>query len=192
MSEPLSLPQVPKLPLMHGLNETELRQLTEVLVSRRFKAGEWIFEQGQSSQALWILLEGRCEVIKCYHYQPKESVVLAELEPNSYFGEMSFFSPAPHSASVRAKTDVNLLYLSRGEYDAMIREGVSAAYKLAYNVLQGMAQRLRHTDEWLTRLATHHDGAGAGDSTGATNAVGKAQQPEWLTFRDKLFKGWNL
>ncbi len=68
---------------------------------------------------------------------------------------MSFFSPATHSASVRAKTDVQLLRLARADYDDLIRDGVSAGYKVAYNVLQSMADRLRRMDDWVARLAAH-------------------------------------
>jgi CRP-like cAMP-binding protein len=179
------IPALPTLSLFQGLNETECHQLTEILEVRGFSAGQLVFEQGQISQALWVLLEGTCEVITYYDHKPKESVVLAELQTNSYFGEMSFFSPAPHSASVRAKSDVKLLRLSRSEYDDLIRDGVSAAYKVAYNVLRGMAGRLRHMDEWVARLV-------ADQEPNAAPGTKPAQQAEWLVFRDKLFNGWNL
>ena len=80
-------------------------------------------------------------------------MVLAELEPYSLFGEMSFFSPAPHSANVVAKTPVKLLSIARSDYDDLIRDGVSAAYKLAYNVVESVADRLRRMDEWIAELA---------------------------------------
>ena len=180
------IPALPTLALFRDMNDTECHQLTEILEVREFSAGQLVFEQGQTSQALWVLIEGTCEVIKHYDHKPKETVVLAELQTNNYFGEMSFFSPAPHSASVRAKTDVRLLRLDRAEYDNLIREGVTAAYKMSYNVLRGMSGKLRHMDEWVARLVADHE------VNGTPAAKPAAGQTEWLVFRDKLFKGWNL
>jgi CRP/FNR family transcriptional regulator, cyclic AMP receptor protein len=138
-----------------------------------------VLEQGKSSQNLWILLDGKCEVVK--DSVQDGSLVLAQLEPFNLFGEMSFFSPAPHSANVLAKTKVRLLCISRTDYDDLIHEGVGAAYKLAYNVLENVAKRLRRMDEWVAELTAHNE-----------HPAMEEKRPEWRQFRDKLFDGWNL
>jgi CRP/FNR family transcriptional regulator, cyclic AMP receptor protein len=166
------------IPLFRNFNETERRQLSDIAQLRHFAPGELVFRQGETSQSLWIVLEGKCEVVKYPDDSRHDSVVLAVLESGSHFGEMSFFSPAPHSASVRAQTAGTLLRIDRRDYDDLIRQGVSAAYKLAYNTVQGLADRLRRMDEWVAELASH-------------NPPGE-RVPEWSSFRDKLFSGWNL
>jgi CRP/FNR family cyclic AMP-dependent transcriptional regulator len=153
-----------------------------VTQQRTFAPGEKVIEQGKRSQYLWILLEGRCEVVKESHHDG--AVVLAVLEPFSLFGEMSFFSPAPHSANVVAKTPVKLLSIARPDYDDLIEDGVGAAYKLAYNVVETVAGKLRRMDEWITELSANHE---------APPMAGKQEKlPEWREFRNKLFDGWNL
>ena len=169
-----------RIPAFRGLNESECHQLVDVAQSKTFAPGERVIEQGQSSQSLWILLEGQCEVVK--NSQHDGAVVLAELEPFSLFGEMSFFSPAPHSANVVAKTPVKLLSIARADYDDLIRDGVTAAYKLAYNVVESVAGRLRRMDDWVTELLTNHENQ---DSD-------KKPQREWGQFRRKMFETWNL
>lgn len=169
-----------KIPIFRGLNETECRQLADIARTQDFAPGELVVRQGKSSQNLWVVHEGKCEVVKHKGESPaaRDSLVLAVLEPYSHFGEMSFFSPAPHSASVRAQTSVKLLKIARGDYDDLIDEGIWAAYKLAYNVLESMADRLRRMDEWVSELSSHNPP--------------DHKVPEWSTFRDKLFTGWNL
>ena len=92
------------IPLFTGLNESECRQVAEVIQLHSFAAGEPVIRQGESSRNLWVLLEGNCHV--CKHLLPddpdSESVLLATIGPYQHFGEMSFFHPAPHSADVRA------------------------------------------------------------------------------------------
>jgi CRP-like cAMP-binding protein len=167
-----------RIPLFRNFNETERRQLSDIAQIKHFAPGELVVRQGKASQLLWVVLEGKCEVVKYPDESPHGGVILAVLEPYSHFGEMSFFSPAPHSASVRAQTAVRALCLDRRDYDDLIRQGIWAAYKLAYNTVQSMADRLRRMDEWVAELASHNP---PGDRV-----------PEWSSFRDKLFNGWNL
>jgi CRP/FNR family transcriptional regulator, cyclic AMP receptor protein len=175
----LPLETLQQIPAFRHFNETECRQLMDIAQAKTFAPGERVLQQGKSSQNLWILLDGKCEVVKDSTLDGP--VVLAQLEPFNLFGEMSFFSPAPHSANVVAKTPVRLLCIPRGDYDDLIREGVGAAYKLAYNVVENVARRLRRMDEWVAELKTR----------GEQQALGE-KLPEWRRFRDKLFDGWNL
>ena len=122
-----------------------------------------IIRQGEKSRHLWVVAEGKCEVAKHVEIPvgadgkqvSAETVVLAVLEPFSQFGEMSFFHPAPHSADVRAASDVKLFCISYGDYKDLIDEGVWAAYKLAHNAVDSLAQRLRRMDDWIAELLAH-------------------------------------
>jgi CRP-like cAMP-binding protein len=177
MAERQALELCRQIPAFRRLNEGECRQLLGIAQQRSFAPGDKVLEQGQRSQFLWILLDGQCEVVKAsVHNGP---VVLAELEPFQIFGEMSFFSPAPHSASVVAKTPVRLLAIARSDYDDLITEGSEAAYKLAYNVVESLAHRLRRMDDRIAELDGHEQEI-------------TSPQPEWSRFREKLFGDWNL
>ncbi|MCC7084916.1 MAG: cyclic nucleotide-binding domain-containing protein [Pirellulales bacterium] len=171
------------IPLFRGLNESELHQIIEVVQARQFATGELIIRQGAESRDLWVVLEGQCEVARRLHPDllqatDGESLVLATLAPHAHFGEMSFFHPAPHSADVRARGAIKLLQIAHADYADMIEEGIWAAFKVAYNVVQGMAERLRRMDDWVAELATNPSAA--------------SNVPEWSRFRNKMFNGWSL
>ena len=171
-----------RIPLLHNLNESEFRQIADVIRVRTFNPGDYIIRQGDTSRDLWIVLEGQCEVVR--RLTPEnptgegESLSLAKLEPYHHFGEMSFFHPAPHTADVRARSPLKLIQLTHSDYADMIQEGIWAAFKLAYNVVQQLAERLRRMDEWVAELANNPQAA--------------ANVPEWSRFRNKLFDGWTL
>jgi CRP/FNR family cyclic AMP-dependent transcriptional regulator len=174
----LKLPE--NIPALRGLDADERKQVIEIADERSFAPGQKVIEQGQSSQHLWIVLEGKCEVVR--DSTSDGPVHLAEMEPHQLFGEVSFFSPAPHSADVVARTPVRLLCIPRAKYEKLLHEGVGAAYKLAYNVLESASGRLRRMNEWLVELASQH----------RAESNGEPISPEWHEFREKLFKDWNL
>jgi CRP-like cAMP-binding protein len=166
--------------LFRGLDEAERRLIAGAATLRQFAAGELVLCEGKTSRDLWVLLEGRCAVLRSADGDCTSSkqFVLAELEPYQQFGEMSFFQPAVHSASVRAETKVRLLRLARADFDRLLDEGAAVAYKLAYNVVESLAERLRQMDDRVVELSRA--------------AVAAQAVPEWRIFRDKLLSDWNL
>ena len=177
----LPLETLKNIPLFEGFSDEECRQMQRATRVVEAQPGEVILHQGQCSRNLWILLEGRCEVFnepQSDGSATRRPVLLAELEPYNQFGEMSFYRSAPHSASVRAKTPVRLLRIERGDYERLVSRGSAAAYKLACNAVESLAERLERMDDWVAQLV--HDSSNA-------PRVG-----EWENFRKKLFNGWNL
>ena len=168
-----------KIPLFRGFSPAEWERLLDIVEVSEFSPGEVILAQGERSQRLCILLEGSCEVFHTLAGEnSSEPTTLATLEPFANFGEMSFFHPAPHSASVRAKTAVKLLAIERSKYDALCKKQASAACKLALNTVESLAERLRRMDDWVDELVHR----------------GQANQriPEWNRLRATLFDGWKL
>jgi CRP/FNR family transcriptional regulator, cyclic AMP receptor protein len=178
----LSLETLRRIPLLSNLNESEMHQIADVVRVRDFAPCEYVIRQGDQSRDLWIVLEGDCEVVRrlkpAEDGKEQEALILARLEPLAHFGEMSFFHPAPHSADVRARSALKLLQITHADYADMIQEGINAAFKLAYNVVQQLAERLRRMDEWVAELAN--------------NPAAAANVPEWSRFRNKVFDGWAL
>lgn len=168
----ISTDRLNQIPLFAGIEEEHLARLAPLLSVVRFEAGDEILAQGANGQNLWVLLDGKCRVV-ARAVDDCESVELADLEPPAHFGEMSFFDDAPHSASVRAATSVELLRLRREDFDRLIESGDSAACRLAMNVLGEMADRLRRMDQWVTELVCkQHD---------------RRRTSEWAKFRQALF-----
>jgi len=160
------------IPLFSGIDPEQLEHLASILSIVRYEAGDEVLAQGANGRNLWVLLDGKCRVI-ARAPNDCETVVLAELEPPAHFGEMSFFHNATHSASVRAETAIELLRLQRKDFDRFIDSGDLAAYRLALNVLDEMADRLRRMDQWVTELVC--------------NQQDRRQVSEWSRFRQTLF-----
>src|ERR1700733_9928220 len=68
-------------------------------IRRDVSAGTLIIHEGGTSGHLYVLIEGRLEVVK------GTTVVASIAEPGAVVGEMSVLLEQPHTATVRAASD---------------------------------------------------------------------------------------
>lgn len=170
--------QLAVVPIFEGFSAKELLQMARVATVEEFSSGEVVLHQGRNSRNLWVVLEGKCQVVKMTGSRPPYPVDLAELVAGDHFGEMSFFHAAPHSASVQALDRAKLLRIDREDFDALVEEGSLAAYRLLLNSVEELADRLRRMDDWVTELLC------------GTRADRKTRR-EWTQFRETLFTRWS-
>ncbi len=147
MSMLSNLELIRRVPLFSMLTPSQAESVAEAVIKRRFKRGELIVEQGKKSNALFIILTGRSRVLTT-DTRGRE-VILANLSPGDYIGEMSLIDNEPHSASVRAEIQTDVLMLGRVEFARCLPENTS----MAYAVMKGLVQRLRHADRKIESLA---------------------------------------
>jgi CRP/FNR family transcriptional regulator, cyclic AMP receptor protein len=147
MSMLSNLELIRRVPLFSMLTPSQAESVSEAVIKRRFKRGELIVEQGKKSNALFIILTGRARVLTS-DARGRE-VILANLAPGDYIGEMSLIDNEPHSATVRAEVQTDVLMLGRVEFARCLPENTS----MAYAVMKGLVQRLRHADRKIESLA---------------------------------------
>ena len=142
-----SLDLIRRVPRFSMLTEAQATAVADAVIKRRFKRGEVIVEQGKKTNALFILLNGRARVITAD--SRGREVILATLQPGDHIGEMSLIDNEPHSATVRAEVQTDVLMLGRVEFARCLPENTS----MAYAVMRGLVQRLRHADRKIESLA---------------------------------------
>ena len=76
-------------------------------------------------------------------------VILATLGPGDYIGEMSIIDNEPHSATVRAEVQTDVLLLGRTEFARCLSENTS----MSLVVMRGLVKRLRQADRKIESLA---------------------------------------
>ena len=142
-----SLDLIRRVPLFSMLTDAQAVTVADGVVKRRFKRGEMIVEQGKKTNALFFLLNGRARVVSTD--SRGREVILATLQPGDHIGEMSLIDNEPHSATVRAEVQTDVLMLGRNEFARCLPENSS----MAYAVMRGLVQRLRHADRKIESLA---------------------------------------
>ncbi|MDH3459454.1 MAG: Crp/Fnr family transcriptional regulator [Burkholderiaceae bacterium] len=136
-----------RVPLFSMLTDDQAQSIANNVVKRRFRRGELVVEQGKKSNALFILLTGRARVLTA-DTRGRE-VILAVMAPGDYVGEMSLIDSEPHSATVRAELQTDMLVLGRAEFLRCMPD----ISNLSYAIMHGLVKRLRGADRQIESLA---------------------------------------
>src|SRR6267378_1691144 len=117
-------------------------------IQRSVSAGTLILHEGGTTGHLYVLIEGRLEVIK------GDTVVASVSEPGAVVGEMSVLLDRPHTATVRAASDSTIYEF--GDAAAFLRDQPAVALLIA----QLLAQRLNVATTYLADLMHQYAGHG--------------------------------
>jgi CRP-like cAMP-binding protein len=118
--------------LFSALPGEDLAQIALVTEELHREAGQVIIREGETGTSLYLLVDGRVEVVK--GERP-----VAELSEREVFGEMALLDPGPRSATVRALTDVTLLGLKGEDFSDIMAE----RSEIARGIIQVLTRRLR-------------------------------------------------
>ena len=118
-------------------------------IQQRVAAGALVIHEGQTTGHLYVLIEGRLEVVK------GDTVVAVITEPGAVLGEMSVLLDQPHTATVRAASDSTVYEI--GDAASFLREQPAVALLIA----RLLAQRLNVATTYLADIM--HQYAGHGD-----------------------------
>jgi CRP/FNR family transcriptional regulator, cyclic AMP receptor protein len=171
-----TVPELEPCPLLRNLDTSQLADVFELVEAEQFHAGEEILEQGKVFQAIWMIVSGECEVVRsCGHNRTRQ---LAVLDAGGVFGEMSFFQKAPHSANVRALTDVDTVRISPEAFLSLKQCNLAAAYGITANLVHLLSDRLRRMDTWTCDLVEQTED--------------DRRHDEWQEFQSKLYTDWTF
>jgi MFS family permease len=112
-----------------------LESLAHHLVPVRLDPGREVFRQGELGDRFYIVADGDVEIVA-------DGRVVAVTGPGGYFGEISLLRDVPRTATVRAKTEVELRALERDEFISAVT-GHAASAETADSVVATRMSSLR-------------------------------------------------
>ena len=136
-----------RVPLFSGLTPQQADIIARAVSRQNLNRGDNMVCQGEKSDTLFIILSGRAHVISGNDVIGE--VIIETLKHGDHFGEMSLIDNAPHSATVRADSDLIALALGRADFSRCLPESNS----MAYTVLKSLVKRLRCANLSIESLA---------------------------------------
>ena len=134
-----------RVPVFSTLSAEELAQVAEVVVPRRFEAGEVVFKEGDEGTTCYIVRSGQARAIR--GHPDGRSITLAHFAPGDIFGEMAMFDGERRSATVETTEATEAIAILSTDMHRLLREHPDISVKL----MSALGQRLRETNERLAR-----------------------------------------
>lgn len=128
-----------------SLGEDDLRALSAVSTFGFYPMHTDIVREGERGTTMYILASGMAEII--VHADDGHEILVDTIQPNTYFGEMSFFGESTRMATIRTKTDCETLELEQSAFMAVAQ----AKPALLQNLLNQIIGHLRRNDRAIIR-----------------------------------------
>ena len=125
--------------LFRGLDPSLLRTFDRDSNWIRLPGGETLIRQGDAAEELYVVMQGRLEVVVERDGGTEE--VVEQIGQGACVGEMALLVDEPRSATVRALRDSELVRLSRSDFYRLLEEHPRAAVELS----RTLVRRLRQT-----------------------------------------------
>lgn len=131
-----------KVPLFRELTLEQLQALSSLLEEREYLAGEQIVQEGDEGHELFVILAGGVRIVRG---SGRQTVVLGELGPQDYFGEMALLAERPRAATVVAASNCRLGVLAKEHFLAVL----SQQPEISLAVIQVLSNRLAEANDRL-------------------------------------------
>jgi CRP-like cAMP-binding protein len=128
-----------------------MREILEYCIGgirRNVSPGDLVVHEGGRTGHLYVLIEGRLEVVK------GDTVVASITEPGAVLGEMSVLLDQPHTATVRAALDSVVYEIDDAAAFLRAQPGV------ALLIARMLAQRLNAANTYLADIKRQYAGHG--------------------------------
>lgn len=120
--------EFPKAPLFSDLTNEELFDVIRKVRFAEIKAGATLFNEGDRGDSIFIVVSGALDVL--VKDENGKEVLIARFIDNDFFGEFTFFSNLPRTATVRAAADSELIEITKPDMN-----GITAKYARVSRVM---------------------------------------------------------
>lgn len=131
-----------------------------------YKAGEFIFREGDPEDSMYFIKEGKVEISK---KMGDAEQVLAFLGPNDFFGEMALFSKSPRSASAKAVKQTTVIAFNKKQFMTLLK----TRGEIVLKIIEVLIQRLKESNDTIRKLIQKNQKALVFDALS-----------KWIQFKD--------
>jgi hypothetical protein len=142
-----------RIKILAELNDAQLAQLAEYLEVQQVSQWTVLFNQGDASDAMYLLMSGE---LRARTMIGGKETILSTFSPGDFFGDMALFDHGPRSADVLANVDSTLFKLSASSFDRLTREMPALATPFLQATARTLAARIRADNKRLARVTQQY------------------------------------
>lgn len=139
-----------QIPLFSQLTWKELKVLEDVVHRRVYQASETVFFETEPGAGMYVIQSGRVNIV--LNHTPESPLLLAELEPGDFFGEMALLGNMTRSATAIATERSSLIGFFHPDLIELIHLNPPIGAKISLGLARTLADRLRYTSTQLREV----------------------------------------
>lgn len=129
-------------PFAGWLDREDLVHLGRYVAWRRVRAGELLWREGDRDDRLAVVVRGRLRLLR-ESALPGRPLVLGLFGPGALVADLSFAGGCARETSARAAEDLEVVFLSREDFDRLAAAHPALAARLLSEVLRAVADQMR-------------------------------------------------
>lgn len=112
-----------KVPLFSTLKTEDIYMISTIASEEAYEAGHVLFHEGDVGDKLFIIVNGKVQVLKNGVDEP-----LAVLGENEFLGELALFDAETRTATIRCETTCVFLVIERNDMEQLAHEYPGIAF----------------------------------------------------------------
>ena len=134
------------VPIFSKVEQSKLKLLAFTSERVNFAAGQEVCHQGDPGDTMYVILGGIADVLID---TDKGQIVVAEMQRNSFFGEIAILCDVPRTATIKAREPLSTLKITKDMFYRLVAEFP----QMAVEIMRELAHRVEDTNQKL-RAAT--------------------------------------
>ncbi|MBC8385353.1 MAG: cyclic nucleotide-binding domain-containing protein [Candidatus Cloacimonetes bacterium] len=125
-----------KTELFRDLTDGDLYHIARISHLKKYDAGSKLLEEGSEPDNLYILIEGKADVIT-------KNEIVGKLKTGMIFGEMALIDKSPRSADVVLTTDCTVIEFEILKLEKLMNSYPRLGYAVATNLARSLSTKLQ-------------------------------------------------
>lgn len=134
-------------PLFEHLSSSELDRMMKKVKCVRLDQGKILCKEGDPGTFMCFVVDGKLEIYK--ESASHTRVKISEIGKGKTIGDMAIIDHTPRSATVAAKTDVDLIILKKEDFDSILESDPHIGIKVLKGLTRLLSMNLRKTSSRL-------------------------------------------
>jgi len=136
-----------QVPIFEHLTEQEIILLKDVIRSRCYEKGEFIFREGERSETLYVLHHGIVKLSKCSGTGKEQ--IIRFLFPTDFFGQFSLLHERTHYAHAEVLAAATICLIHKSDFNELMENNPAMTHRF----LLAVSDRLHQADEWMSTIS---------------------------------------
>jgi CRP-like cAMP-binding protein len=132
------------VPILAKIEPAKLKLIAFTSERMNYAEGQELCHQGEPGDAMYVILGGVAEVL--IDLKDGGQISVAEMRKNDFFGEIAILCDVPRTATIKAKTPVSTLKITKEMFYRLVAEFP----QLAIEVMRELAHRVDDTNQKLS------------------------------------------